>query len=178
MGQIRVHSPVKLIAAITIAGLERWPAIQKELEEIFSPLDKCLDWYNFVHTRYYQPEMGGNLKKRMISFTELILPEGLPDIKLCTNQIEEKYAHHGKRTVNIDPGYLCASKLVLATTKDYDHRVYLGRGIFADVHLRFRKKHFQPNEWTYPDYREVFVTRFFEEVRQNYLEQLASLPLG
>lgn len=173
MGKIQPHPPVKLIAAITINDVNLWPTVRERLETEFSPIDSFLDWYDFTHTTYYESEMGANLKKRMVSFQDLIAPEALPEIKVRTNQLEEAFAVEGRRRVNIDPGYVCSAKLVLATTKDYGHRLYLGQGIFGDVHLRYQRKTFQPQEWTYPDYREPQVIYFFEEVRKLYLTQLA-----
>ncbi|MFQ5772837.1 MAG: DUF4416 family protein [bacterium] len=166
MGQIKIHPPVKLFAAVTISDKSLWPVIKNKLEQLFSSIDRSIDWYSFHHTQYYQAEMGQNLIKRMISFAELIWAEKLMDIKLTTNKIEEEFSNDRKRKVNIDPGYLCASKIVLATTKDFSHRIYLGRGIFGDLHLQYRNNRFQPTDWTYPDYREPFVLKFFEQVRE------------
>jgi len=176
MGRIRIYPPVKYICAVTVADSSIWEDVRSQLESLFSPIDRETDWYPFTHTDYYTPEMGKGLKKRMVSFTDLDMAEKLPDFKIATNEIEAQFQLQGKRRVNLDPGYICNAKLILATTKDYSHRIYLGRGIFGDVHLRFIKHQFQPNEWTYPDYREPFVIRFFEEVRARYLQQLAELP--
>ena len=172
MGVVKVHPPVKLICAVTVAEPLLWDSLRKELETLFFTMDVIGEWYAFTHTRYYEPEMGEPLKKRLVAFRRLIPAETLPDIKLATNQIENRFRVGGKRRVNLDPGYIAPAKLVLATTKDYDHRVYLGRGIFGDLHLRYRQKHCQPLEWTYPDYRETFVLEFFEKVRLLYMEQL------
>lgn len=179
MGSVKSYHPVKLIAAVTVQAEEQWPELQAALERLFAPLDMAMNWYDFHHTDYYTAEMGTSLKKRMISFQGLIDAERLPDIKLATNRLEESVADGGKRRVNIDPGYICAPRLVLATTKDYSHRVYLGKGIFADLHLLFLKGHFQPQPWTYPDYREPAVLGFFERVREQYMTELglaASAP--
>lgn len=173
MGQIKAFPPVKLFTAITISNAELWRPIEEKLERLYTDIDHQTDWYSFDHTNYYQQEMGKNLSKRMIAFSELTFAEKLADIKLSTNNLETEFADDGKRRVNLDPGYLTASKIVLATTKDYSHRVYLGRGIFGDVHLSYRSHHYQPTDWTYPDYKEPFVLSFFEEVREKYMKQLA-----
>ncbi len=173
MGLIKPYPPVKLISAITITDLALWPVCQEKLEKLYSPIDRAMEWYEFHHTDYYLPEMGSNLKKRMVSFGKLIRAEDLPGIKLAANELEQDFSRAGKRQINIDPGYICVAKLVLATTKDFSHRIYLDSGIFADLHLKFQKGHFRPQEWTYPDYREAEVLRFFEEVREAYLAQLA-----
>ena len=93
-------------------------------------------------------------------------------LKIQTNKIEEKYSENNKRRINIDPGYVTQAKLVLATTKNYSHRIHLAKGIFGDVHLTVYKGKFKPNPWTYPDYKEKFVLEFFDNVRKIYLESL------
>jgi hypothetical protein len=173
MGKIKSYPSVKLIAAIAASDITMWEDCHHKLESLYSPVDNMMDWYDFDHTDYYLPEMGKKPKKRMISFRELIVAEQLPAIKLATNQLEEEFASGGKRRLNIDPGYICAPKLVLATTKDYSHRIYLGNGIFGDVHLQYRKSTFKAQAWTYPDYRMPEVLTFFNEVREIYLRQMA-----
>lgn len=173
MGKVKLYPPVKLIAAITVSKVDLWQAVQKDLEACHSLIDCQLDWYDFHHTDYYREEMGESLRKRMVSFEALIRAETLPTIKLETNQLEDRYAIDGKRRINIDPGYLSLSKLVLATSKDFSHRIYLAEGIFADLHLKYQQHRFRPQEWSYPDYREEKVLRFFEEVRKIYALQLA-----
>jgi hypothetical protein len=76
-----------------------------------------------------------------------------------------------RRTVNLDPGYLCAGKLVLATTKNQQHRLYLGQGIYGEVALRFRAGAWQPWEWTYPDYRSPEYAQVFAEIRRLFMRQ-------
>ncbi len=173
MGRIRTYPPVKLFAAVSLADLRLWEAVRRKLETVFSPIDMEMDWYDFHHTDYYREEMGEGLKKRMVSFTELINAETLPECKLRSNALEEEFAEGKLRRVNLDPGYLCAPKMVLATTKDYSHRIYLSKGIFADLHLVYQHKRFTPQPWTYPDYQEPFVLQFFERLRDIYLAQLA-----
>ena len=116
--------------------------------------------------------MGKFLQKQIISFTALLPAEKLPALKISTNEVEENFLSNGKRTINIDPGYVTAGRMVLATTKDYDHRIYLGMGIFGDVHYRFRDGHFRINEWTYPDYQQENILHYFESLRTLYMEQL------
>lgn len=173
MGKIKPYPPVKLVAAIAASDIALWEECRDKLESLYSPLDDKIDWYDFYHTGYYLPEMGKKLKKRMVSFQELIMAEQLPAIKLAANQLEAEFAVNGKRRFNIDPGYICAPRLVLATTKDYSHRIYLGNGIFADVHLSYQKGGYRAQEWTYPDYQMPQVLSFFNKVRETYLTRLA-----
>jgi hypothetical protein len=173
MGKIKSYPPVKIFTAITYQLDLLIERIQAELEKILSPIDSMSNTYLFEKfTTYYRTEMGSNLHKKIISFQELQSADRLPDIKIATNHIEKEYQKDQKRTVNIDPGYICAAKVILATTKDYDHRIYLKQGIFGDVHLRFRQGQYQINEWTYPDYRQREILEYFESLRRLYLKQL------
>ena len=76
------------------------------------------------------------------------------------------------RIINIDPGYLDLSKLILASTKDYKHRIYLTKGIYAEVTLFYQDKTFCPWEWTYPDYKTGEYIEIFNRIRQIYAEQI------
>jgi hypothetical protein len=175
MGKIRVYLPVKIITAITYKKQQQLEDALKRLESLLSKIDLESDTYPFNFTDYYLAEMGSLLKKRMVSFQELVPADTLPEIKLATNYIEKEFIQNEGRTVNIDPGYICTAKLILATTKDYDHRIYLNRGIFGDVHLKYQGGKFIPNNWTYPDYRQENIIKFFEEVRRVYLNQIGSI---
>jgi hypothetical protein len=172
MGKIIIPPNVKLIMAVTFVNENLITKVKNILEKKFGKIDSESRVYNFTHTAYYEKEMGSNLRKFFISFKKLIRPEKLAEIKIFTNNLEDKFAKNNKRQVNIDPGYIADAKLILATTKNYDHRIYLKKGIYGDVHLRFREGTFKPNDWTYADYRESFIINFFNEVRENYLGQL------
>lgn len=147
--------------------------MQGELEGLFGPVDMESSLIPFSFTDYYLPELGPDLKRKFLSFGSLIHPKRLAEIKSLTNELERRFQRQkGKRGINIDPGYLEAGKLVLATTKNQQHRIYLGKGIYAEVTLRFRKGRFEPWEWTYPDYRSRAYIDFFTKARKLYLEQL------
>ncbi|MFH1707572.1 MAG: DUF4416 family protein [Planctomycetota bacterium] len=121
--------------------------------------------FPFTQTDYYAGEMGSGLFKEFHLFGAPFDPAGLPAVKLATNAIEGALAAAGRRRVNIDPGYLTLSKVILATTKDYSHRLYLHDGIFAEVTLAWHKGMYYPQPWTYPDYRIEAVTGFFGRCR-------------
>ncbi|MDZ7375243.1 MAG: DUF4416 family protein [candidate division KSB1 bacterium] len=175
MGQPKIAVDVKLFCAITFANRELYDEVKALLEGKFGPVDTLSAEYEFNYTQYYAKEMGLNLKKRLIGFEQLIRPELLPEIKLQTNTIEQQFSIENKRRVNIDPGYLAEAKVVLATTKNFDHRIYLGKGIYGDVHLRYRRNKFIINEWTYPDYRDKIVIDFFARLRKKYLPKYLEL---
>jgi len=175
MGKIRQHPPVKLFTALTyISSLDLRP-VYEELTSHFSLIESKSHIYDFSEfTPYYQKEMGDKLYKIFVVFSELCQPDQLPHIKIKTNQLENNYAIDGKRRVNIDPGYITQAKIVLATTKNYSHRIYLNHGIYGDVHLYFHQGSFQKQSWTYPDYQQQEIIRFFNQTRKRYLEQLGT----
>ena len=175
MGIVAPPKPVKLVVGMISGRAEAFEAAAKRLETQFGPVDLRSDELPFDVTDYYDEEMGTGLRRRFLAYEELIDPGDLADIKLATNAIERELAegHDGlKRVVNLDPGYVDLPKLVLATTKDHAHRLYLSKGIYAEVTLRYRKGTFQPLEWTYRDYGTKGYLRFFNEVRQRYRGQL------
>ena len=172
MGEIKTPMPVKGIAAISLSDLSLWPSVREKIEAAWSDIHLEMDWYSFTHTNYYAAEMGEQLSKKMIAFTTHWPLNSLPDFKHRSNAIEKDFLLHRNRQVNIDPGYITAAKLILATTKNFAHRIYLDRGIWGDLHLSYRDGHFQPRDWTYLDYREPDVISFFTNVRTTYLQEL------
>lgn len=171
MGQPKLALDVKLFTAVTFNNNDVYEQIKSILEENFGVIDTLSAIYDFTYTQYYAKEMGVSLQKQFLGFEKLIRPESLPDIKLMTNEIEQKFSRENKRQVNIDPGYLTGAKVVLATTKNFDHRIYLGKGIYGDVHLRYRGNKFHINEWTYPDYRGMIVLDFLARLRKKYMKE-------
>jgi len=167
MGKISGHEPVKLIVGL-IGQEELFEKTRKALLKKFGKIDFISPVIAFNFTDYYNAEMGSNLKRQFLSFKKNIVCEDLVPIKHFTNKLEKKFYSPGsRRQVNIDPGYLNLSKLVLATTKDHQHRLYLGKGIFAEVTLRFRHKSFIGWEWTYPDYLSLAYIEIFNHIRNN-----------
>jgi hypothetical protein len=149
------------------------------LQEEFGPIAFQSPLYEFNQTSYYETTMGRDLRKQLLVFRELVAPDSLPATKLRTNALENEIAQ-GKvypelRPLNLDPGILTLGKFLLATTKDQQHRVYLGAGIFAEVTLRFQAGAYQPWPWTYADYRQSFVLSFMGKAREYYRQQLRHL---
>jgi len=138
----------------------------------FGPCDYESASLYFTHTDYYQQEFGSGLKKAFVSFTRLIPPQRLSRIKIITNKIEERLSRDGKRRVNIDPGYLDLSKVILATTKDFSHRIYLAGGIYAEVTLFYQAGGFKAWPWTYPDYQTDEYIEIFNLIRGLYAQQI------
>ncbi len=120
--------------------------------------------------------LGSDNKHHSEYYRFLHNPEWLEKTKHLTNDLEKKFLHPNtdRRRVNLDPGYVSAAKLVLASTKDHIHRIYLKDGIYAETTLRMEKKTFRPWQWTYPDYRTEKYIEIFNEIRRIYMEQLRS----
>jgi len=142
------------------------------LKKRFGEIDFESSTLAFKHTDYYCAEFGKDLKRRFISFKKLISPQDLPRIKLTTNRIENRLSCAGSRLINIDPGYLDLAKLILASTKDYKHRIYLSQGIFAEVTLFYQGGTFRSWEWTYPDYQTDEYIAIFNQIRGIYATQI------
>jgi hypothetical protein len=173
MGKAKEPEPAKLFMSLITSEEDILQKGVGDLQEIFGEIDFISEVLPFHFTDYYAQEMGDDLFRRFITFTSLISRALLPEIKLRTNHLEEKYSTRvGHRHINIDPGYLCLEHVILATTKGYTHRPYLREGIYADLTLIYRKKSYQPLEWTYPDYRQSEVIRLFNQFRKTYLEDL------
>jgi hypothetical protein len=175
MDQPKKHQPVKLITGFIFQEEGAFDRAKLILEKRFARIDFQSEALPFVHTTYYEKEFGKALKRRFISFNKLISPADLPKIKTYTNSIEKKLSVGRSRSVNIDPGYLDLAKLVLASTKDYKHRVYLNQGIYSEVTLFYEDQSYKPWEWTYPDYKSGEYIAIFNRIRDIYAGQIKNL---
>jgi hypothetical protein len=170
------HRPVLLL----LAAFSRYPeAIEwarKTAEDAWGSVALQSDFFDHRETNYYEATMGLDLKKTFLAFESLIDPASLVERKQTTNRWELDYQqlnrHPEPRPLNLDPGYLTEAKLILASTKDRDHRIYLDRGIYAENTLFFHRGAWQPRPWTYPDYQRADYHQFFgrcrEFLRQKY----------
>ena len=188
MGEIKEPQPVNLIIGMLTSIEELFCFVETALKKEFGAIDLKSDIIPFDFTDYYQAEMGSNIQRRFFSFDKLIMPDRLADIKLWTNQFEEDMAtpplsptsqgaewRGGKRPINLDPGYISKAKLVLASTKDFSHRIYLGKGIYAEVTLQYRNGRYESLPWTFPDYKTQQYQQFFLKVRNLYREKLKNI---
>ncbi len=173
MGKIRACYPVKLIIGFIFKDEEPLIKAQSTLKKRFDKVDYESQILDFTHTDYYEQEFGTGLKRKFISFAKLIHPKNLPEIKITANNLEERLSKKNKkRLINIDPGYLDMAKLVLASTKDYNHRIFLGKNIYAEVTLTYQGKSFAPWNWTYRDYKTPEYIAIFNHIRQIYSGQI------
>lgn len=175
MGQIEPFAKNKLIIGILSTVPEKKDELRHILADEFGPIDFESQEFDFNYTDYYVPEMGSRIKRFFYSFVNLVSPEHLADIKIRTNEIEKKFASDGNRKINIDPGLLSLSSLILATTKNNVHRIPLQKGIYGEVTLMYVNKEFQTLQWTYTDYRCPEYHHIFKEMRTLLRRQLKAI---
>jgi hypothetical protein len=172
MGTAREPQPVKLIASLLTGEPRLFARVREALVATWGAIDLQSEILPFDHTDYYAVEFGPALQRQIVAFERLISPAELPAAKLLANGLEQSLAAEGRRRINIDPGYVSLGKLVLATTKDHAHRLYLGQGVYGEVTLAYQQGHFRPWPWTYPDYGSEEYCALFGRIRQRYKAQL------
>jgi hypothetical protein len=169
MGEPTRPSPALLL----LAAFSRYEAAlawaRDRACQAWGPLALESPSFEFNQTDYYQPTMGAGLRKVFFVFAGYFDLGKMAEVKLQTNGWEQQYAgqsdHPEARPLNLDPGYLTLGKLVLASTKDFAHRIYLARGIYAEVTLHYRHGRWRPHEWTFADYRREDYHEFFSQCR-------------
>ena len=178
MWELKVPKPVKLIIGILAADRQCLHAAVEAINAKFGRTDFVSDVWPFDKTDYYKDETGEHILRQFVSAERLIAPALLAKIKHKTNKLEQKLAAKLAlplpRPVNLDPGIIEPSKLILASTKNYSHRIYIGKKMYAEVTLIFDRGHWHPFDYTYPDYKQQCYFDFFEKVRKRLLEQLKS----
>ena len=169
MGATREATPAALICAITWRDESVNGEALARLRGQYGPVALESPVYSFDMTDYYTPEMGPGLSKRFICFRDPVEQDGLAAVKLFTNDLEAEFSVDQKgeraRQINLDPGYVTLAKLILASTKDFSHRIYIGHNIYAESTLRFLHNTFHPTDTTFPDYCTPLAIAFFNEVR-------------
>ncbi|MCU0614599.1 MAG: DUF4416 family protein [Desulfobacterales bacterium] len=168
----REPKKAKLVVGFFMKDKKLLKPFAEKLYHALGPVDMVSPWIPFDFTSYYEMEMGAPLFRRILTFEKLIPQDQLVQIKLYTNELEMQYLEDGKRCINADPGILSHERFVLATGKNFTHRIYLKNGIFADLTLIFTQGRFQELPWTYPDYKDKNILSFLEKVRSKYLIDL------
>lgn len=170
----RAHpDPAQLIIGVIARDEDLLAEVRPALEAEFGPVEDASPVIPFDFTSYYNDEMGYDLIRVWYSFADLQPLEALTDIKNRTNALETNWRMEiDKRSVNLDPGLLTQYNFVLATTKNYSHRVYLHNNVFAEVTLIYEHGEFRPLRWTYPDYQSPVALEFLKRARDRYLTKL------
>lgn len=172
MSVVQNPLPAKLVIGAFVKDKAALEPVAAALTARFGTMDIISAWMPFDMTEYYRAEMGAPLFRRIWAYKALIDPGVLADIKHETLALEAQLAANGRRRVNIDPGYLVPERFVLATGKNFAHRIYIGRGIYADLTLLYRYHRFETLAWTYPDYSRRDMVVFLERVRRKYMQDL------
>jgi hypothetical protein len=175
MGAIGTLKKVKLFCGVISSDTKTEQKSLTVLEKKFGKTDLTSAVMPFDFSDYYNPEMGDNLKRFWISFKKLITAADIARIKIFTNSIEENFAVNNKRRINIDPGYITPANVILATTKDYSHRIYLSGGIYGEVSVIYKKAEVVKLPWSYPDYLSNTATEFLLKARKDLIEQLRTI---
>jgi hypothetical protein len=178
VGFISSPPPVLAILAVTSRHDEAFAWSHARWQALLDDVALCSNPFEFVQTDYYTATMGDHLRKQFLVATRLCDPADLPGWKVLTNQWEEEYQAANNwpesRPLNLDPGYLAQDKLVLASTKNHAHRLYLGKGIYGEFTLQYRGKKWCSCPWTYPDYQQPVYHAFFTQAR-DYLRERAKV---
>jgi hypothetical protein len=178
VAEIKAFLPVKLVCGIISTKDEHFRAAEEKLASLYGPLDSRSPRVDFDLTDYYERDMGAGLQRSFISFSRLIDPVELSRIKVRTNLLEEEIRSdfsESRRVVNLDPGYLTRAALIMATAKDFSHRIPLRDGIYGHLEFLFAKGGIRRLDWTYPDLVKADYQGYFLAVRKIYLDALKSL---
>lgn len=173
MGMIKKEYRVKMFCGFIYREENILSEARDMLAARFEKTDIEAGPFVFDFTDYYRKEMGEKLKRRFFSFTGLVSPDACHKWKIFTNKLEERFSRslpHG-RAINIDPGYMDMAKVVLLSTKDFFHRIYLDGGIFAELTMYYQKNDYRFLPWTYPDYRSEESLDFFRAMRTAYSQE-------
>lgn len=170
MSRRRAPSPGKLFFSVIYGREERFREALAAMEETFGEVGEVSGPFPFDRTGYYAAEMGAPLARRFVVQAAPVSRDALADAKIAAEALERRFAEEGRRTVNIDPGLMTPENMLLATGKNYSHRVYLGRGVFADLTLMFGKEGCRTLPWTYPDYADPAVQAFLAGIRGRFLD--------
>lgn len=172
MSKLNEPPPVRLFAGLIYSCETLFEKCTGLMEKEFGKILQTSEEFDFSQTTYYEKEMGKNLKRKFVFFRKLINREQISGVKIICNDIENLLSENGRRKINIDPGYIAPEHVVLSTGKPYSHRVYLGKGVYAELTLIYENNGFRYMEWTYPDYKFKNIQDMFLDTRKVYLDKL------
>ncbi|WP_045220588.1 DUF4416 family protein [Desulfonatronum thioautotrophicum] len=169
-----MSTPKEPLPALVVMSLfsarweDFWPALQCRLEAFLGPLEMVGKPVPFDVTTYYQEEFGAPLERRLLGFAQVVPQDRLRKIKLWAHGLEQEHVRSGKRLFNLDPGLLTQERFVLATGKNFTHRIYLGHGVFADLTLIFQAGRWRCLPWTFRDYADPALQEQLTILRHGY----------
>ncbi len=168
MGKVNLPPPVQFFVSIIFNDSGILSEAETRLGQLIGPVGERTQAFPFSQSDYYRPEMGEGLRRYFLLFEPLMERELLAEVKLGTNGIERSFLRDGRRSVNLDPGYLALEHVVLGTTKGFSHRIYLGKGIFADLTLLYESGSYRGLKWSYPDYASDQLIALLNGWRKRY----------
>ena len=173
MGTAREPKPAKYFVALLTSDNNLLTAVETDLSSVLGEIDGRSETVSWTASNFYEKEMGAGLLRRFVACADLRSPQDMAAIKLRTQQIEDTYrTANSNRRINLDPGYLDAYKVVLASTKNASQRIYLNSGIYAEATLLYYDGAFHGLEYTYRDYLWPDTLAFLTQLRARYLTQL------
>jgi hypothetical protein len=178
MAQPENPMPVKYFVAVLFRDERDLSRAKEALTARWGSIDFEGRDHLFDITDYYEPEMGAPLYRRLLSFEHLYAPALLVEMKLGCNEMESALADEGKRRVNIDAGYLDHNKFLLASAKEAGQKIYLDRGIYADLSGRYKGGKYRPFEWSFPDFKDGRYDEDLLAIRDLYRQQLKKYRAG
>ena len=176
MWELSPPKPVKLICGILACDAPALDAARERLEAELGAADLVSEVWPFDLTAYYQQQAGPSILRQFAAFSDLIHPGRLAAIKHTTNRLEQELAaalnRPWPRPVNFDPGFIEPSKLVLASTKNFAHRIYIGETMYAEVTMTYVRGTWETFPFTFPDFKNGRYNGFLSRVRQRLVEQM------
>ena len=175
MAVIQPFPQAKLVCGIIAGSDALFARAEAALAGLYGAVDGRSGTFPFDFSDYYEPQMGPDLRRGFLSFEPLIAPDRLSGIKVRTNALEEEIKRElgaTLRPVNLDPGVITAAALIMATAKDFAHRIPLRDGIYGHLELLFARRGVRLLDWTYPDFRDGRYDMFFQKVRRMCLDQV------
>jgi len=160
-------NPVKLFVGCIYSDENVLQNTKNLLEKKIGPFDFESDIFSFsTPTKYYENEMGENLKKIFLSFKNLVCPTFLADAKNITNDLENELSLNNRRTINLDAGYIDYNKVVLASYKYGSQKIYIGKNVWADLTLFYSKGTFSSFSWSFPDFKDDKYYKTLFKIRE------------
>ncbi len=176
MSRLKEADPGQLILSILSSAWDRfWPGLQGRLEECFGPLESISPEMPFDHTGYYEQEFGTPLIRRILCFERLWPLDRLRDAKLFAVELEMEHTFEGRRLFNLDPGLVTLERVVLASGKNFTHRIYQGGGVWADLTLMYTGGDWVEFPWTFPDYAAADMRDMLTKIRSGYKNKIETI---
>ena len=174
MGTLRAPQPVQPVMGVIYGDGENLAPLESRLAAELGEIDARSEAFDFDATDYYEQEMGPGLKRIFYGFKHLIDPAEIVDIKLRAVKIEENMSREGRRTVNLDPGYMDFNKFILVSAKFLAQKIYMTKGVYADPTIYYDKG-WKVYDWAFPDFRSGRYNHFFSEVRKSYKAKIRNM---